>query len=74
MALPSLKDDTDQVRREFDGLSRSTQIFIASLVGIGLLIGLVLGGLTGYGISVEEIDGRDCIEYQDTRYCADEEG
>ena len=72
MALPSLRDDTDQVRREFDGLSRSTQIFIACLVALGILVGLLLGGLLGYGIAVEEVDGRDCIEYEETLYCADE--
>ena len=73
MALPSFKDDTNQVREEFDGLGRSTQIFIASLVALGVLVGLLLGGFVGYGISVEEIDGRDCIEHEDTLYCADEE-
>lgn len=73
MALPSLKDDTNQVRKEFDGLGRSTQVFIASLVGLGMLLGLVLGGLLGYGLSVEEVEGRDCIEHQDTLYCAEEE-
>jgi hypothetical protein len=74
MALPSFKDDTNQVRQEFDGLSQSTQIFIAVLVALGVLLGLLLGGLIGYGISVDEIEGRSCIEYEDTLYCADEEG
>ena len=73
MALPSFKEDTNQVREEFDGLSTSTQVFVASLVVIGVLLGLVLGGLVGYGISVEEVEGRDCIEHEDTLYCADEE-
>ena len=74
MALPSFKDDTNQVRREFDGLSGSTQVFIASLVAMGVLIGLLLGGLVGYGVSVEDIEGRPCIEHEDTVYCADEDG
>jgi hypothetical protein len=69
--MESIKDDTRQVREEFDGLSTSTQIFIGSLVALGVLIGLLLGGLIGYGISVEEIDGRDCIEFEDTTYCAE---
>lgn len=69
--METIKNDTNQVREEFDGLSTPTQVFIATLVGIGLLIGLVLGGAIGYGIAVEEVDGRDCIEYEDTLYCAD---
>ena len=73
MALPSFKDDTNQVREEFDGLSRSTHIFVASLVGLGVLLGLVLGGFVGYGISVDEIEGRSCIEHEDTLYCEDTE-
>ncbi|HSK91552.1 MAG TPA: hypothetical protein VK875_09580 [Euzebyales bacterium] len=72
MALPNLRDDTTHVRAEFDGLSRSTQIFIASLVGLGILLGLLLGALMGYGVAVEEVEGRDCIEHEDTLYCADE--
>lgn len=42
--MASFKDDTAQVKREYEDLSNSTQIFIWSLVGLGLLIGLLLGG------------------------------
>ncbi len=69
--METIKNDTNQVREEFDGLSTPTQVFIATLVGIGLIIGLLLGGAIGYGIAVDEVDGRDCIEYEDTLYCAD---
>ncbi len=69
--METIKNDTNQVRGEFDGLSTPTQVFIATLVGIGLIIGLLLGGAIGYGIAVDEVDGRDCIEYEDTLYCAD---
>ena len=73
MALPSVKDDTNQVREEFNALGRSTQIFIASLVALGVLLGLVLGGAVGYGVSVEDVEGRPCIEHEGTLYCADED-
>ena len=69
--METIRNDTNQVREEFNGVSTSTKVFIASLVGLGIILGLVLGGAIGYGIAVEEIDGRDCIEYEDTLYCAD---
>jgi hypothetical protein len=69
--VASFKDDTDLVRREYEGLSNSTQILIWSMVAIGVLIGLVLGGAVAYGVAVEEQDGRDCIEYEGESYCAD---
>lgn len=70
--MAGLKEDTAQVKAEFEGLSNSTQIFVWSLVGLGVVIGLLLGGAIAYGIAVEEIDGRDCIEYEDELYCADD--
>lgn len=48
--MAGIREDTEAVRREFDGLSKSTQIFIACLVALGVLIGLLLGGLLGYGL------------------------
>lgn len=67
-----IKGDTDRVREEFDGLSNSTQVFIWTLVGLGVVIGLLLGGAVGYGVAVEEVDGRDCIEHDGELYCLDE--
>ena len=66
----SFKDDTTAVKDEFESLSNSTQIFVWSLVAIGVLAGLLLGGLIAYGVAVEEYEGRDCIQYEDTWYCA----
>ncbi len=71
--MANFKDDTDQVKREYEGLSNSTQIFIWAMVGLGVLLGLLLGGAIGYGVSVEEQDGRDCIEYEGEFYCAGDE-
>jgi hypothetical protein len=68
--VASFKDDTDQVKREYEGLSNSTQIMIWSMVAIGVLIGLLLGGAIAYGVAVEEHEGRDCIEYEGEWYCA----
>jgi hypothetical protein len=71
--VAGFKEDTEQVKREYEGLSNSTQILIWSMVAIGVLIGLVLGGAVAYGVAVEEHEGRDCIQYEDTWYCADDE-
>jgi hypothetical protein len=71
--VAGFKEDTEQVKREYEALSNSTQILIWSMVAIGVLIGLVLGGAVAYGVAVEEHEGRDCIQYEDTWYCAGEE-
>lgn len=71
MAL-DLRGDTDRVREEFDGLSNPTQVFIWCLVGLGVVIGLLLGGVVAYGVTVEEIDGTDCIEHEDALYCLED--
>jgi hypothetical protein len=67
----ALSDDTRRVREEFDGLSTPTQVFVAVLVALGILLGLVLGGFVGYGVAVEEVEGRDCIEHDDRLFCAE---
>ena len=43
----ALAEDTRKVREEFDGLSRPTHIFIATLVALGVLLGFVLGAAIG---------------------------
>jgi hypothetical protein len=68
--VASFKEDTDLVKREYEGLSNSTQILIWSMVAIGVLIGLLLGGAIAYGVAVEEHEGRDCIEHEGEWYCA----
>jgi hypothetical protein len=68
--MASFQEDTRQVKEEYEGLSNSTQILIWSMVAIGVLIGLVLGGSIAYGVAVEEHEGRDCIQYEDEWYCA----
>ncbi len=70
--MAGLSSDTSDVKREFDALSTATQIFIWSLVGLGVVIGVLIGGITGYNIAVDEVEGRDCIEHEDVLYCADE--
>lgn len=71
--MAGIKEDTAQVKEEYEGLSNSTQIFIWSMVAIGVLIGLLLGGAIAYGVAVEEHEGRDCIEYEGDWYCIGEE-
>ena len=71
--MASFQEDTRQVKEEYEGLSNSTQILIWSMVAIGVLIGLVLGGAIAYGVAVEDVEGRDCIQYEGEFYCAGEE-
>jgi hypothetical protein len=71
--MAGIAEDTRQVKQEFEALSNSTQVFVWSLVSIGVLIGLLLGGLITYGVAVEEHEGRDCIEFEDEWYCAGDE-
>jgi hypothetical protein len=71
--VADFKEDTRQTKEEFEGLSNSTQILIWSMVAIGVLIGLLLGGAIAYGVAVEEVEGRDCIQYEGDFYCAGEE-
>jgi hypothetical protein len=71
--MADLKQDTERVKAEFEGLSTPTQVFIWSLVGLGVIIGLLLGGAVMYGVAVEEHEGRDCIEYEGDWYCAGDE-
>lgn len=68
--MADFKEDTRQTKEEFEGLSNSTQILIWSMVAIGVLIGLLLGGAVAYGVAVEEVEGRDCIQYEGEFYCA----
>ncbi len=69
--MASIKDDTNNVKEEFEGLSNSTQVFVWSLVGIGVIIGVLIGAIAAVGIVVDEVDGVDCIEYEDELYCAE---
>lgn len=72
--MAGFSEDTRNVKEEFEAISNSTQVFIWALVGLGVVIGVLIGGIVAYGVTVEEVDGRDCIEHEDTLYCADEGG
>lgn len=68
--MASFQEDTRSTKQEFEDLSNSTQILIWSMVAIGVLIGLLLGGAIAFGVAVEEVEGRDCIQYEGDFYCA----
>ncbi|HVM18400.1 MAG TPA: hypothetical protein VM307_00405 [Egibacteraceae bacterium] len=38
----NLKEDTRRVKEEFDAISTPTQVFIATLVLLGILLGMLL--------------------------------
>ena len=69
--MASFKEDTRAVNDEFSAISNQTQVFIWTLVALGLILGVLIGGAIGYGVAVEEVDGLDCIEFEDGLYCAD---
>jgi hypothetical protein len=72
--MAGLQDDTRAVKAEFEAISTPTQVFIWSLVGLGVVIGVLIGAFAALGIAVEEVEGRDCIEYDEVLYCAEGEG
>lgn len=66
--MSAISDDTKKVKEEFEAISTPTQVFIACLVGLGLLG----GGTLGYALAVDTLDDNDpaeCIEWQDETYC-----
>ncbi len=65
-----LKEDTRLVREEFDAISTPTQVFIATLVCLGVLVGLVLARAIGFGVDEADRPG-DCITFRDKVYCAE---
>jgi hypothetical protein len=71
--MAGFKEDTDTVKAEFDAISTPTQVFIWSLVGLGVVIGVLIGAFAAVGIVVDEVEGRDCIEYDEVLYCAEGE-
>lgn len=70
--MAGFQEDTRQVKEEFEAISTSTQVFIWALVGLGVALGVLIGAFAAVGIVVDEVDGRDCIEYDDALYCAED--
>lgn len=70
--MAGFQEDTRQVKEEFEAISTSTQVFIWALVGLGVAVGVLIGAFAAVGIVVDEVDGRDCIEYQDELFCAED--
>lgn len=71
--MAGLQDDTRKVKEEFEAISTPTQVFIWSLVGLGVIIGVLIGAFAAVGIVVDDVEGRQCIEYDDQLYCAEDE-
>jgi|GEM_PF-4577332 len=69
--MAGLQEDTRAVKKEFEAISTPTQVFIWSLVGLGVVIGVLIGAFAAVGIVVDDVEGRDCIEYDGELYCAD---
>ncbi len=65
--MADLKEDTRVVKEEFDAISTPTQIFIAVLVALGI----ILGTLLGMWLAVQPIGEGDPppqIEWNDNTY------
>lgn len=65
--MASIKEDSRVVQEEFDAISTPTQIFIAVLVALGI----VLGALLGLWLAVDEVEEGDpapVIEWDDNTY------
>jgi hypothetical protein len=65
--MADMKEDTRVVKEEFDGLSTPTQIFVAVLVALGI----ILGALLGLWLAVHPLDEGDPpqqIEWDDNTY------
>jgi hypothetical protein len=45
--MAGFKEDSKQVKEEFEAISTPTQIFIWSLVALGLVIGFLIGDMVG---------------------------
>jgi hypothetical protein len=69
--MASLQEDTRVVKEEFDAISTPTQIFIAVLVALGIVIGTLLG----LWLAVEQLDEGDpptAIEWDGNTYRLDD--
>jgi hypothetical protein len=69
--MASLQEDTRTVQREFDAISTPTQVFIATLVALGIVIGVLLG----LWMAVDPLDDADppqTIEWDDNTYRLDD--
>lgn len=65
--MADLKEDTRVVQEEFDAISTPTQIFIAVLVALGI----ILGTLLGLWLAVQPLDDGEPpqqIEWDDNTY------
>jgi hypothetical protein len=65
--MASIQEDTRVVKEEFDAISTPTQIFIATLVALGIVIGFLLG----LWVAVDPLDDGDPpqqIEWDDNTY------
>lgn len=68
--MADIKEDTRVVKEEFDAISTPTQVFIATLVGLGIIVGVLLG----LWLAVEELEDGDpppTIEWNDNTYTLD---
>jgi hypothetical protein len=68
--MASLQEDTRVVKEEFDAISTPTQIFIATLVGLGVIIGVLLGLWLAVEV-IEDGDPPPVIEWDDNTYRLD---
>jgi hypothetical protein len=71
--MASLQEDTKTVQREFDAISTPTQVFIATLVALGIVIGVLLGLWMAVDPQ-DDADPHQIIEWDDNIYRLDDGG
>jgi hypothetical protein len=69
--MASLQEDTKIVQREFDAISTPTQVFIATLVALGIVIGVLLGLWIAVSPQ-DDAEPHQVIEWDDNTYRLDE--
>lgn len=68
--MSAIAEDTRQVKEEFEAISTPTQVFIVAMMALTFIVGLLVAKATDFGITVEQVNGQECIEHDERQFCA----